>query len=85
MDREVLIIDYKTNRPPPMRAGDVAEAYLFQLAAYVLALGEIYPGKRVRAALLWTDGPRLMEIPNTTIQGFIRRLWDLNPGSLDAS
>ena len=84
MERDVLIVDYKTNRPPPLRAGDVAPAYLFQLAAYVLALGEIYPGKRVRAALLWTDGPRLMEIPPATIQEYIRRLWDLDPGSLDA-
>ncbi len=85
LENEVLIVDYKTNRPPPLRSDDVAPAYLFQLAAYVLALGEIYPGKRVRAALLWTDGPRLMEIPSATIQEYIRRLWDLDPGSLDAS
>lgn len=80
----VLIVDYKTNRPPPLKVDAVAPAYLFQLAAYVLALQEIYPAKKIRAGLLWTDGPRLMEIPDSVIQSHIRQLWDLNPASLDA-
>jgi len=82
---EVLIVDYKTNRPPPPEVRLVADAYLYQLAAYRLALGEIYPGRTVRAALLWTDGPRLMEIPAQVLDGFTARLWDLDFGSLDAS
>ena len=32
--REVLIVDYKTNRPPPAEAGGVALAYRRQLALY---------------------------------------------------
>lgn len=83
-DREVLIVDYKTNRPPPAAVDQVADAYLFQLAAYRLALHEIYPGKTVRAALLWTDGPRLMEVPPDMLDAYTARLWDLNLGSLDA-
>jgi ATP-dependent helicase/nuclease subunit A len=62
-DDHVLIIDYKTNRPPPARPEDVPLAYREQMKAYADAVREIYPGKGVRAALLWTDGPRLMEIP----------------------
>jgi ATP-dependent helicase/nuclease subunit A len=58
----VLIVDYKTNRPPPATAADVAPAYVEQLSAYRAALEHIYPGKRVRTVLLWTDGPTLMEI-----------------------
>lgn len=84
LEREVLVVDYKTNRPPPLRVEAVAPAYLYQLAAYVLALGEISPGKQIRAALLWTDGARLMEVPATVIQTYIRQLWDLDPASLDA-
>jgi len=84
LEREVLVVDYKTNRPAPIRLEGVAPAYLFQLAAYVLALGEIYPGKKVRAGLLWTDGPRLMEVPGGVIQTYIRQLWDLDLASLDA-
>ncbi len=59
---EVLIVDYKTNRPPPLDAAEVAPAYVEQLAAYRAALERIYPGKRVRTVLLWTDGPRVMEV-----------------------
>ena len=33
-EREVLIVDYKTNRPPPRSASDVALAYRRQLALY---------------------------------------------------
>ncbi|MGL4397454.1 MAG: double-strand break repair helicase AddA [Hyphomicrobium sp.] len=81
---EVLIVDYKTNRPPPSALERVAPAYLYQLAAYSLALGEIYPGRRVKAALLWTDGPRLMDIPEYLIREYVTRLWDLDVASLDA-
>ena len=58
----VLIVDYKTNRPPPTDAAAVSPAYVEQLAAYRAALERIYPGRRVRTLLLWTDGPRLMEL-----------------------
>jgi len=81
---EVLIVDYKTNRPPPSDVRFVAGAYLYQLAAYRLALREIYPGRQVRAALLWTDGPRLMEIPDEVLDSYQSRLWDLDVQSLDA-
>jgi ATP-dependent helicase/nuclease subunit A len=57
---QVLIVDYKTNRPPPHRVEDVARPYLRQMAAYREALRVLYPGLEVRCALLWTDGPRLM-------------------------
>jgi len=61
-DEAVLIVDYKTNRPPPTDAAAVSPAYVEQLAAYRAALERIYPGRRVRTLLLWTDGPRLMEL-----------------------
>jgi ATP-dependent helicase/nuclease subunit A len=46
---------------------DVAPAYINQLAAYQLALKKLFSGRAIRAALLWTDGPRLMEIPSTSL------------------
>jgi ATP-dependent helicase/nuclease subunit A len=58
----VLIVDYKTLRPPPREEADVPAAYLAQLAAYRAAVAAIYPGRAVRCALLWTDGPRLMPV-----------------------
>jgi ATP-dependent helicase/nuclease subunit A len=80
---EVLIVDYKTNRPPPLAVADVAEVYLFQLAAYRLALQRIYPGHTVRAALLWTELPDIMEIPQEILDTYASRLWEIETGRLD--
>jgi len=62
-DKEIVIVDYKSNRPSPRKLEDVAPAYQAQLAAYRLAMREIYPHHSLKAALLWTDGPYFMEIP----------------------
>ncbi len=67
LESGLLILDYKTNRPPPEREEDVAPAYIGQLAAYRLALRGMFPGQPIRAALLWTDGPHLMEISSTLL------------------
>jgi len=60
---EVLIADYKTNRPPAAMLDAVPRAYQRQLALYRALLQRIYPGRRIRAALIWTETPNLMEIP----------------------
>jgi ATP-dependent helicase/nuclease subunit A len=59
---EVLVLDYKTNRPPPANEAEVAEVYLRQMAAYRAVLNRIYADRPVTCALLWTDGPRLMPL-----------------------
>jgi ATP-dependent helicase/nuclease subunit A len=59
----VLIADYKTNHPAPHRIADVPDAYVTQLALYRAVLAQVYPGRSLRAALVWTDVPDLMEIP----------------------
>ena len=60
---EVLVVDYKTNRPAPRTALETPQPYLRQMAAYRMALGKIYLGKSIRCALLWTEEPRLMALP----------------------
>lgn len=74
----VLVVDYKTNRPPPLEPDQVAEAYLLQMAAYRLALRGIWPNRPIRCALLWTDGPRIMEIPAALLDAGETRLWTLD-------
>ena len=44
----VLIVDYKTNRPPPETEDAVAPVYLRQMAAYRAALRGVYPDREVR-------------------------------------
>jgi len=63
----VLVVDFKTNRPAPDRIEDADPAYLMQMALYVAALKTVWPGRRVEAALVWTDGPRLMPIPDALL------------------
>lgn len=60
----VLVVDYKTDRPPPSDPDRVARHYLRQMAAYRAVLRRIYPGRQVETALVWTDGPSLMHLPD---------------------
>ena len=60
----VLIVDYKTNRPPPKAVKDVEPLYAAQLAAYRNLLRPLYPQKRIVAGLLWSYEARLMMIPD---------------------
>ncbi|NTU76431.1 MAG: hypothetical protein HGA90_01205, partial [Alphaproteobacteria bacterium] len=64
-ENEVWIVDYKTNRPPPIQAADIPALYRRQLAAYKGVLEKVYPGKTIRCFLLWTFGPNLMDVPET--------------------
>jgi ATP-dependent helicase/nuclease subunit A len=59
---EVLIVDYKTNHAPPNFAAGAPLAYVRQLGLYRAVLKKLYPHLPVRAALLWTETPELMEI-----------------------
>ena len=56
----VRVIDFKTGRSIPASATEVPPAHAAQMAAYVAALGVIFPGRRIEAALLYTAGPRLI-------------------------
>ena len=58
----VLIADYKTDAAVPQKLEDVPH-YVTQLALYRAVLRRLYPGKAVRAALIFTNGPVLHEIP----------------------
>jgi len=63
LEDEVWVVDFKSNRPAPMQVLHVSQQYLRQLSAYRGALASLYETKTIRCFLLWTEGPRLMEIP----------------------
>jgi ATP-dependent helicase/nuclease subunit A len=71
-EHEVLVLDFKTNRPPPNKVEDVAQVYLNQMAAYRALLRAHWPDKVIRCALLWTDGPRLMPLPDQVLDQALR-------------
>jgi ATP-dependent helicase/nuclease subunit A len=59
----VLVLDYKTNRPPPATLDQVQPLYLRQMAAYRAVLRLAFPGRAVDCALVWTYGARFMRLP----------------------
>jgi ATP-dependent helicase/nuclease subunit A len=63
-DQRVLIVDFKTGARVPATADAVPAYYLRQMAAYVAALRVVFPGRDVQAALLFTEGPSLITLPD---------------------
>lgn len=77
----VLVVDFKTNRPPPDSVDDVAPAYLAQMGAYRALLRVLYPGRQVNCALVWTDAARLMALPDAAMDSALELA--AQPGALD--
>ena len=62
-DHQIVVVDFKTGRKVPETAEQVPIAYLRQMAAYVAALGKIFSDRPVKAALLYSHGPKILELP----------------------
>jgi ATP-dependent helicase/nuclease subunit A len=73
---EILIVDFKTNRAPPRTAAEAPDGYIRQLALYREILRKLYPRRGVRAALLWTEKPELMEISSPALDAELASLGD---------
>jgi ATP-dependent helicase/nuclease subunit A len=80
-DHSVVIVDFKTGAVPHNPA-DTPRLYLIQLAAYRTALRRIFRGKTLRAAILWTEAPLLVEIPAADLDAAEMRLVEtaVSPG-----
>jgi ATP-dependent helicase/nuclease subunit A len=65
---EVVIADFKTNETPPESAARIPKGYLRQMALYAAVMGQLYPDKRVRAALVWTETAGITEISGESLQ-----------------
>ena len=64
----VTVVDFKTARRPPTLLEEIPESTLRQMAAYVTALGKIYPEREIRAAVLYTQTPEIFELPQSLIR-----------------
>jgi len=62
-DDHVELLDFKTGRRVPDDAFGISTAFARQMAHYVGALQVIFPGRSVSAALLYTHGAKLIELP----------------------
>jgi ATP-dependent helicase/nuclease subunit A len=66
-DTSVDVVDFKTGRRVPADADGVPDSYKRQMAAYVAVLRGVFPGHEVRAALLYTAGPKLIALTNVDL------------------
>jgi ATP-dependent helicase/nuclease subunit A len=71
---DVLIADYKSNRSMPGRIEEIPQDYIAQLALYRAVLRMLYPNHQVRAALIWTAGPALTELPDAALDHAMSRV-----------
>lgn len=63
----VFVVDFKTDRPAPTDVTQAPDAYVLQLALYREVLSKIFPGKAISCALLWTEAPHLMALPDSRL------------------
>lgn len=64
---EILLVDYKTSQRVPASPQATPLGYLRQMSAYRDLLRRIYPHHRIRALLVWTAGPSVMELPDALL------------------
>lgn len=66
-DRDVLVVDFKTNATVPDAPGKTPDGLLRQMGAYVHALAQIYPNHTIETAILWTRTAQLMHLPHDLV------------------
>ena len=62
LEKQVLIVDYKSNYRVPQNIDDIPQNYKKQLNSYKALLKNIFPDKVVKTYLLWTQNLTWMEI-----------------------
>ena len=62
LEKEVLLIDYKSNYYVPQTLDKVPNSYKKQLKTYQALLKNIFPDKVIKSYLLWTQNLTWMEI-----------------------
>lgn len=87
-DTLVHVVDFKTGRAVPRDAAAIPVAHLRQMAAYVAALGVIFPDREVRASLLYSTSPKLIELSSELLAphkpGLVRTQEKLSSGDLES-
>ena len=61
-DSVVEVVDFKTGRRVPSSVDEIPVQHLRQMAAYAEVLSVIFPGREVRASLLYSEGPTLFQL-----------------------
>lgn len=74
IDQEkVLAVDFKSNRLVPESPKHVPEGLLRQMGAYAAALSQVYPGRRIETAIIWTRTAEYMTLPHDIVREALAR------------
>lgn len=63
----VILVDYKTNRVPPVRDAEIPLAHKAQLAIYKSILAPLYPGKTFTCALVYTENASFVTLSDQSL------------------
>ncbi|MCS6759028.1 MAG: PD-(D/E)XK nuclease family protein, partial [Candidatus Devosia euplotis] len=73
-DHGLMVVDYKSDAVVPGGPGAVPGNYVTQLGLYALVASQLFPGRTIHAAILWTTLELLMKLPSDALaagtQGF---------------
>lgn len=70
---KVIAVDFKSNATIPVTPEQCPEGLLRQMGAYAYALQQIYPGRTIETALLWTRSTTLMPLPHELVTAALMR------------
>jgi ATP-dependent helicase/nuclease subunit A len=73
-EHDVLIVEYKTDRVVPKADTAIPPRYVAQLALYRLAVAQLFPGRPVKCAILWTAEARLSVLSSSALQQAVSAL-----------
>ncbi len=63
----VLVVDYKSDAAIPDDPAAVPANYRAQLSLYAMVAGQLFPGRQVKAGILWTAPESLMVLPDAML------------------
>ncbi|MBA4350681.1 MAG: double-strand break repair helicase AddA, partial [Rhodobacter sp.] len=69
----ILAIDFKSNRVMPATPDQTPDGLLRQMGAYADALAQIYPGRRIETAILWTRHAQLVPLDPDIVSAALAR------------
>jgi len=70
----ITVVDFKSARRPPKSLEEIPAATIGQMSAYAAALEVIYPARRIKAAVLYTQEPQIFTIPESLLAANKRQL-----------
>ncbi|MFU8864310.1 MAG: double-strand break repair helicase AddA [Rhodobacterales bacterium] len=69
----IIAVDFKSNAVVPAIAEACPEGILRQMGAYAAALRQVYPGRTVETAIVWTGNARFMSLPDVLVMQALQR------------